>query len=126
MVVYAVAEEHSLGVYREVLEILAFPVAVIVLEYVLEGVAYGEVRLAVLVPEDVTPVFRRLAEMVDVFLLLKGQAVPVGNPVAHYLEIGEFVDQVLEVPVSAGAVPAGNRSGGESRDSSHLYESVHG
>ncbi len=101
MVVYAIAEEKSLGIYRKVLEFLAFAVALIVIENVLYSLPDRKVIAAELVPDDVAAVFRGLPEVVDIRLLLYAEAVPFGNLVTHNLQVCEFIDEVLEVSLLA-------------------------
>ena len=92
MVMDAVAEEHPLGIDDEIFPLLTFPGAGIIREYGLDGVAYREVETAVLVPGDVPPGLRRLAEVVDIFLLGEREPVPSRHLIAHYAQVGEGID----------------------------------
>ena len=92
----AVAEEHTLGIDHEVLEISAFAVAIVGVQHRLNGLANRQVVLEVLVGEDVATAFGRLAKVVDVTFLLQRQLVPFGHLIAHDSQVGELVHQILE------------------------------
>ena len=92
-----IAEEHSLGICLELCPILTCTVALIVLEDVLDGLTHVKVVLAVLHPDDVAAVFSSLRKMVYILLLLKSQRVPSRHLISHYLEVGEFIHEILEV-----------------------------
>ena len=103
MVMYAVAEEDALGVFRESLEFSAFAVSGIVLQDCLEGVAQAEVAGAVLVPEDVAAPFCGLGKVVGVLLLLEGEVFPTGNLVTDDLYVGKLVYGVAEIGIFLAA-----------------------
>ena len=124
VVMHAVGEEQALGIDQEVLEISAFAVALVVLEDVLHGVAHAEVVLAVLVPEDVAAVLGGFRQVVGVFLLFQGQAVPAGDLVTHDLEVGERVHGIAE-RLLRFLLRAGADEGGGSQCDHHLAERVH-
>jgi len=130
MMMYAVAEEHSFGIYGKILEILAVPVPVIVFENALENFPYRKVVLAVLIPQDIPAVFSRLSQMVDVFFLLKCQFIPPGYLITHYLQIRELVDKIPEILVLllTGRVSARNSGGSQccnSRHSDKIFHNIH-
>ena len=92
----AIAEEHALGIDHEVLEVLALAVALIRVQHGLDGLAYLQVVLEVLVGKDVTATFRGFAQIIDVAFLLQRQLIPIRNLIAHNPQVGELIHQVLE------------------------------
>ena len=97
MVVYAVAEEYSLGVDQEILILFRGLVSVVVFQYLFEHFSDFEVIFEILCPKDIPSVFGSFPQMVDIFFLLKGQVFPARNAETHYFDIGKFVNKVLEV-----------------------------
>ena len=124
MVVHAVGEEQALGIDREGFEVSAFAVALIILEDVLHGVAHAEVVLAVLVPEDVPAELRGFGEVIGVFLLLEGQAVPAGNLIAHHFQVREGIHGITE-RFFRFLFRAGADRGGGSQCDHHFKDRVH-
>ncbi len=111
---HSVGEEEPLGVDGEVLEIRAGAVAFIFIEDVLHRVPDRQVPLAVLVPRYVAAELGGLRKMVDILLLLQAEFIPSGYLETHYLQVGEFIEQVAETAVlhilfllSAGAERSG-------------------
>ena len=92
----AVAEENTLSIDHEVLEVLAFTVALIGVQHSLDGLTDHQVVLEVLVGEDVATTLGRFAEIVDVTLLLQRQLVPFGDLVTHDPQVGELIHQILK------------------------------
>ena len=97
VVMDAVAEEHTLGIDHEVLEVGTLAVALIRVQHGLDGLADHQVVLEVLVGKDVATAFGRLTEIIDVALLLQRQLVPFRDLVTHDPQVGELVHQVLEL-----------------------------
>ena len=93
----SVAEEKSLRISLECLEILARAVSLIVLENVLDNLPDRKIISAVLHPDDVAAIFCRLGKMIDIFLLLKCQFIPSRHLIPHNLEVRELVHKVLEI-----------------------------
>ena len=96
VVMDTVAEEHTLGIDHEVLEVGTLAVALIRVQHGLDGLADHQVILEVLVGKDVTTALGRLAEIIDVTLLLQRQLVPLRNLVTHDPQVGKLVHQILE------------------------------
>ena len=94
---YAVSKEQPLGIYCELLELVAVAVALVVLKYVLHHMPYGQVPLAVLVPMDIASPLGGFGQMVCILFLLQGKLFPSGNGVAHHLKVGKLVKQILEI-----------------------------
>ena len=92
-----VGEEKALGIHQEALVLGAGGIDSFRFQDGLHGVTNPQVVPAVLVPEDVPPVFGCLAEMVGVFFLPEGEVFPAGNPVAHHLQVCKGINRVLEV-----------------------------
>ena len=93
----AVAEEHPLRISLELGEFPACTVTVVVLKDILKDLANLEIILVVLHPDDVTAIFRRFGKMIHIFLLLKCESFPARHLIPHYLEVREFVHQILEI-----------------------------
>ena len=106
MMMNAVGEEYSLGIYEEVLELLTVAVAFVFVEDVLDDSADTQVVFAVLVPVDVASPFRSLAEVIDIFLLLEAEVLPSFYLVPDDAKIGKFVDKVFEVSFLGRFLPA--------------------
>ena len=118
MVMYAVAEEQSLCIFRKCLELTAFAVSGIVLENILHCVPQLQVIAAVLVPEYVAAPLCGLREMVGVFFLLKAEFVPAGNLVAYNLCVGKLVNGVFETG-TVGAASGCEHGGGDNHGHSN-------
>ena len=96
VMVDSVTEEHSFCICLKLSPILSRAVSLVVFKNVFEGLADLEIIPAVLRPDYVTSVFCGLREVIDIFFLLESQLVPSRNLIPHYLEVGEFVDQIFE------------------------------
>ena len=101
----AVGEEDTLGIDREVLELLAVPVTVIILQDILQDPADPEVVLPILVPVDVPAPFRCLREVIYIFLLLQAEILPAFYAVTDDAQIGKLVYLILEC-ILPGLLPA--------------------
>ncbi len=97
MMMYAVAEENPLGICHELRELFTVAVALIIGNYVFQHLPHSKVMPAVLCPYNVTAIFCRLTQMIDIFLLSEAEIVPSRNPVPHYLEVRKFVDKIFKV-----------------------------
>ena len=100
VMVDAVAEEHALGIDQEVVPLGRGAVNGLILEDGLEDVADFQVVLEILVPGDVAAGFGRFAEVIDIFFLLQGKVFPARHLVAEHLDVGEFVDGILETGIA--------------------------
>ena len=127
MMVYSVAEEHSLGIYEEVGVVSAIPVAIVLFNDVLKYIAHVQIVSAVLVPVDVPAVLGGFAQMVDVLLLSERQVFPSRNPVSHDLDVGELVNEVSEVLIAVlrAFLPAGYHCRGRGQCQKHFRKCVH-
>ena len=92
-----VAEEYPLGISLELREFHTRTVALIIFQNIRKSLADLEIILVVLHPDDVTAVFRRFCKMIYIFLLLKGESVPSRHLIPHYLEVSEFIHEILEI-----------------------------
>ena len=129
MMVNSVAEEHPLGIDGEILKFPAFPVAFIIFKNVLEDFPYRKVIPAVLYPYDVPAVLCSLAQVIYILFLLKGQVIPAGNLILHYLQVRELIYQISEIvcPVLRLASASCTRHcrGCDSCHADHLHYSFH-
>ena len=59
-----------------------------------------EIPFAILVPSDVPAVLCGLGQVIDILLLAKAQVIPAGYLEAHHLQVGELVQQIMEIILS--------------------------
>ena len=97
MVVNAVAEEHPFCIGLELSEFSAVAVAFVVFQNILQCVAYRQVPFAVLVPDNVPSIFRRFAQMVDVFFLSEREFFPSRDFISHNLEVCKFIYKIVKI-----------------------------
>ena len=94
--VYAVAEPYAFQIFRHRLEIpaaaVAFPIGIDSLEHL----AYAQVVSSVLVEDDVPTLQSRLLQIIHQLLLFQCQLVEAGHLIAHHLDVGEFLVDVIE------------------------------
>ena len=125
VVVYAVAEPHLLHVLLERLEIGAVAVAVVGGVDVFERAAQGQVRGAVLVPEDVAAPEGCFGEVVDERLLVDAEAVEIGHLVAEHFDVGEAVGRVVEIGVGRSLLLVAGRGHDAEGQCCHCNDSFH-
>ena len=93
----AVAEEYAFCINYKVLILSAFLIAIVRIQNSLEGLADCEVVLEILVGEDVAAAFGSFAKIIDVFFLLQRQIFPIRDLITHHFQVGELVDEILEL-----------------------------
>ena len=97
MVVDAAGEPNSLQIDKESLEVGTLTVALVVLVDSLQGLADGEIVLALLVESDVTPHQGRLRKAIDVELLRKRQVFKTFQAIAQHLQVGKSLVRICEL-----------------------------
>src|SRR5574344_126626 len=97
MMMNAVSEEHSFGIYCKVLEILTFSITFIVVQDIFQYMTQREVIFTILVPVNVATPFCSLAQMISILFLLKSKAVPSRYLITDDFYISELVYQVPEI-----------------------------
>ena len=119
-----VAEEHPFRIGLELLELLAGAVTLVILKNILQGLPYRKIILAVLHPDDVTAIFCRFCQMVDIFLLLNGQSVPARHLIPHDLEVCKLIHKISEI-LLCRILPTGSHGCGKARQCNHFYNKFH-
>ena len=120
VVMDTVAEEYPFGISLELGPVFTGTVTFIVLENILKRLADLEIIFAVLHPDNVTAIFRRLRKMIDILLLLKRKRVPSRYLVPHDLKVCKFIYEIFEFSVLRRFIRAGHQGRGQASNCNHL------
>ena len=128
MMMDAVGEEHPLGIFQEGGVLRVLRLGRHCFQDVFQGMTHPEVVPAVLVPEDVPPVFGGFGQVVGIGFLLQAQRLPAGDAVAHHLQVGKSVNGIFEIVGGrflCGPVTGGQQGGRTGKDH-HFEQLTHG
>ena len=97
MVVHAVAKPDTFGVNHKLLKIIAFAIAAITADNSVHSAAHQQVVAVELVENNIPTALRRLAQIVDEYLLIKCKIFKFRHFVPHNLDVGKAVDNVFKI-----------------------------